>query len=47
MQDNGSLYDLLHNQTFAMEGDLALSILKDVVQVCDWVGECGSERVSE
>jgi len=30
--EHGSLYDLLHNETMAMEGDLALLILRDISQ---------------
>ena len=30
--DHGSLYDLLHNDTFAMDGELLLNILRDIGQ---------------
>ncbi|KAL7549758.1 hypothetical protein ACHAWF_013033 [Thalassiosira exigua] len=30
--DHGSLYDLLHNDTFLLEGDLVLPILRDIAQ---------------
>jgi len=30
--EHGSLYDLLHNETMAIEGDLALPILRDISQ---------------
>ena len=30
--DKGSLYDLLHNETIAMRGDMILPILRDIVQ---------------
>jgi class 3 adenylate cyclase len=30
--DNGSLYDLLHNETMAIEGEYILPILRDIVQ---------------
>lgn len=29
---NGSLYDILHNHTMALEGDIILPILRDVSQ---------------
>lgn len=29
--DNGSLYDLLHNETMPIEGELILPILRDIV----------------
>lgn len=28
--DNGSLYDILHNESFPLEGDVILNILNDV-----------------
>ena len=31
--DHGSLYDLLHNETMAIEGELILPLLKDITQV--------------
>ena len=30
--DHGSLFDLLHNDTLLMEGDLVLPILRDIAQ---------------
>ena len=30
--DHGSLYDLLHNETMAIDGELLLPILRDVSQ---------------
>lgn len=30
--DHGSLYDLLHNQTIAIEGEMVLPILRDISQ---------------
>ncbi|GKY96362.1 hypothetical protein MPSEU_000595800 [Mayamaea pseudoterrestris] len=30
--DHGSLYDLLHNETVALEGDMLLNFLKDITQ---------------
>ena len=30
--DHGSLYDLLHNETMAIEGELVLPILRDIAQ---------------
>ena len=30
--DRGSLYDLLHNQTLEIEGDIVLPILRDIAQ---------------
>jgi guanylate cyclase, other len=30
--DHGSLYDLLHNETIVIEGELLLPILRDVSQ---------------
>ena len=30
--DHGSLYDILHNETIILEGDLILPILRDVAQ---------------
>ena len=32
-QEHGSLFDLIQNRTVEMEGELMLSILRDVVQV--------------
>jgi len=32
MMENGSLYDLLHNETLVLDGDIILPILKDVAQ---------------
>ena len=32
-QEHGSLRDMLQNQTFLIEEDLAFSMIKDVVQV--------------
>ena len=32
MMENGSLYDLLHNETLILDGDIILPILKDVAQ---------------
>jgi serine/threonine protein kinase len=31
--DFGSLYDLLHNETMVIEGELILPILRDIAQV--------------
>lgn len=31
--EHGSLYDLLHNETMAIEGELILPLLKDITQV--------------
>ena len=30
--EHGSLYDLLHNETFVLEGDVVLTILRDISQ---------------
>ena len=30
--DYGSLYDILHNETFPLDGDLLLPILRDIAQ---------------
>lgn len=30
--DHGSLYDLIHNDTMVMEGEIVLSIMRDVIQ---------------
>mmetsp|Transcript_51963 Transcript_51963/g.108521 ORF Transcript_51963/g.108521 Transcript_51963/m.108521 type:complete len:1378 (-) Transcript_51963:103-4236(-) len=32
LMDHGSLYDLLHNETIVLEGDILLPILRDIVQ---------------
>ena len=32
LQEHGSLYDLLHNETVPFEGELAMSFLRDLVQ---------------
>ena len=31
---HGSLYDLLHNETMPLEGEIALQMLKDISQGC-------------
>jgi hypothetical protein len=37
-QENGCLRDLLQNQTFVIEEDMAFSVLKDIVQVSRSLG---------
>ncbi|CAB9511219.1 activated protein kinase catalytic subunit alpha-1 [Seminavis robusta] len=32
--DNGSLYDILHNETFWLDGEILLPLLKDISQGC-------------
>lgn len=41
--DNGSLYDILHNETILIDGDLAMHILQDVVHGMRFLVGC--ERV--